>query len=166
MIQKVVARLDMSYEEGRSAKENTKPRSLRQQGPRSTRPPLRALQCHPGFCLNFNKLVVSYTEHTVIYTDMLLQELFLKACKGEDYEEQQLVAVLGVYKDDLSRQELDSQLPLSVKKSRKSWENFFFHDAMKVISRLSVARGGFRGVHVHPVHVHPTWNLNLKAPLL
>ena len=31
-----------------------------------------------------------------------LQELFLKACKGEEYEEQ-LVAVLAIYKDDLSR---------------------------------------------------------------
>ena len=34
-----------------------------------------------------------------------LQELFLKACKGEDYEEQ-LVTVHDIYKDDLPRQEL------------------------------------------------------------
>lgn len=40
-----------------------------------------------------------------------LQELFLKACEGKEYEEQ-LVVVIATYKNDLSRQELDSQLPL------------------------------------------------------
>jgi len=48
----------------------------------------------------------------------------LKAGKGEEYEKQ-LVAVLAIYKDDLSRQELDSQLPLLkplCEEVLKSWE--------------------------------------------
>ena len=79
-----------------------------------------------------------------------LQELFLKACKGEEYEEQ-LVTVLAIYKDDLSRQELDSQLPLlkplCEEVCQESGENFSFHDAVKVISGLSVSeRAAFSGV--------------------
>jgi len=55
-----------------------------------------------------------------------LQELFLKACKGEEYEE--IVAVLAIYKDDLSRQELASQLPLLkplCEEVLKSWERIY-----------------------------------------
>ena len=40
-----------------------------------------------------------------------LQELVIKACKGEAYKDQ-LKAVLDIYKADLSRLELEAQLPL------------------------------------------------------
>ena len=74
----------------------------------------------------------------------------MKACKSEDYEEQ-LVTVLDIYKDDLSRQELDSQLPrlkpLCKEVLKESGENFSFHDAVKVLSHLSVVeRAAFSGV--------------------
>ena len=79
-----------------------------------------------------------------------LQELFMKACRGEEYEEQ-LVAVLDIYHGDLCRQELDSQLPLlkplCEQVCQELGENFSFHDAVKVLSGLSVTEGpAFSGV--------------------
>ena len=79
-----------------------------------------------------------------------LEELLLKACKGEEYEAQ-LQVVLDIYKDNLSRLELEAQLPLlkalcsEVYKDAPS--DFSIHDAVKVLSELSVAeRSAFSGV--------------------
>lgn len=59
--------------------------------------------------------------------------------------------MLAIYKDDLSRQELDSQLPLLKPLCevvfKELGENFSFHDTVKVLSGLSVAeRAEFSGV--------------------
>ena len=47
-----------------------------------------------------------------------LQELLLKACKGDRYQGQ-LEAVLDIYKDDLSKVALEVQLPLLKKRCLK-----------------------------------------------
>lgn len=79
-----------------------------------------------------------------------LQELVIKACKGEDYEDQ-LKAVLDIYKDDLSRPELDAQLPLLKPLCKDICEelgsNFSVGNAVHALSELSVAqRTAFSGV--------------------
>ena len=79
-----------------------------------------------------------------------LRELFLKACKGEAYQDE-LATVLVIYKDDLSRQELESQLPLLKPICKKVCEEladaFSVDDAVRVLSELSVAeRTAFSGV--------------------
>ena len=79
-----------------------------------------------------------------------LQELLLKACKGETYEDQ-LETVLDIYKDDLSKPELEAQLPLLKPLCKEAYKelssNFSMHDAVKVLSELSVAeRSAFSGV--------------------
>ncbi len=57
-----------------------------------------------------------------------LQELVVKACKGKDYQDE-LEAVLGIYKDDLSRLELEAQLlllkPLCKEVCEELAENFY-----------------------------------------
>ena len=79
-----------------------------------------------------------------------LQELLLNACKGDAYQDQ-LEAVLDIYKDDLSKLELEAQLPLlkplfqDVCKELST--NFSVHDAVRVLSELSVSgRSAFSGV--------------------
>ena len=71
-----------------------------------------------------------------------LQELFLKACKGEAYQDE-LATVLAIYKDDLSRQELESQLPLLKPICKEVCEEladaFSVDDVVRVLSELSVA---------------------------
>ena len=79
-----------------------------------------------------------------------LQELVLKACKGKTYHNE-LEAVLAVYKDDLSRLELEAQLPLLKPLCKEVCEeladNFSVHDAVRALSELSVAeRTAFSGV--------------------
>ncbi len=79
-----------------------------------------------------------------------LQELVLKACKGEAYHDE-LEAVLDIYKDDLPRLELEVQLPLLKPLCKEIYEeladNFSVHDAVHVLSELSVAeRTAFSGV--------------------
>ena len=79
-----------------------------------------------------------------------LEELVLKACKGEAYQNE-LEAVLAVYKDDLSKVELEAQLPLlkSLCKDvcKELQKNFSVHDAVQVLSKLSCAeRTAFSGV--------------------
>ena len=75
-----------------------------------------------------------------------LQELILKACKGEAYQDE-LEAVLAVYKDDLSKLELESQLPLLTPLCKELTDSFSVHDAVHVLSELSAAeRTAFSGV--------------------
>ena len=79
-----------------------------------------------------------------------LQELVLKACKGEAYQDE-LKAVLATYKNDLSRLELEAQLPLLKPLCKEVCEelveNFSVHDAVGILSKLSVAeRSAFYGV--------------------
>ena len=79
-----------------------------------------------------------------------LQELFLKACKGEAYQDE-LATVLANYKDDLSRQELESQLqllkPICKEVCEELADAFSVDDAVRVLSELSVAeRTAFSGV--------------------
>ena len=75
-----------------------------------------------------------------------LQELVLKARKGEVYQDE-LEAVLAIYKDDLSRLELEAQLPLLKSQvCEELADNFSVHDAVRVLSELSVAeRTAFSG---------------------
>lgn len=79
-----------------------------------------------------------------------LQELFLKACKGEACQDE-LQAVLAIYKDDLSRLELEAQLPLlrplCKEVCEESADTFSVCDAVHVLSELSVTqRTAFSGV--------------------
>ena len=79
-----------------------------------------------------------------------LQELVLKACKGEAYQGE-LKAVLAIYKNDLSRLELEAQLPLLKPLCKEVCEqladNFSVHDAVGILSKLSAAeRTAFSGV--------------------
>ena len=79
-----------------------------------------------------------------------LQELVLKACKGEAYQDE-LKAVLAIYKNDLSRLELEAQLPLLKPLCKDVCEelagNFLVHDAVGILSKLSAAeRTAFSGV--------------------
>ena len=79
-----------------------------------------------------------------------LQELVLKACKGEVYQDE-LKAALTIYKDDLSRLELEAQLPLLKPLCKEVCEeladNFSVHDAVSILSKLSAAeRTAFSGV--------------------
>ncbi len=66
-----------------------------------------------------------------------LQELVVKACKGKAYQDE-LEAVLGIYKDDLSRLELEAQLPLLKPLCKEVCEelaeNFSVCDAVHVLS--------------------------------
>ena len=76
--------------------------------------------------------------------------LFLKACKGEAYQDE-LATVLAIYKDDLSRQELESQLPLLKPICKEVCEEladaFSVDDTVRVLSELSVVeRTAFSGV--------------------
>ena len=70
-----------------------------------------------------------------------LQELLLKACKGETYEDQ-LETVLDIYKDDLSKPELEAQLPLLKPLCKEAYKelssNFSMHDVAE--------RSAFSGV--------------------
>ena len=70
-----------------------------------------------------------------------LQELLLKACKGEAYEPE-MQAVLDIYKDDLSKLEVEAQLPLLKPLCSGTYKDthsdFFIHDAIEVLSGLSV----------------------------
>lgn len=79
-----------------------------------------------------------------------LQEVILRACKGETYDEY-LEATLTTYKDDLSKCELEAQLPLlkplceDIVKEKSS--NFSLCDAVCILSKLSAAeRAAFSGV--------------------
>ena len=79
-----------------------------------------------------------------------LQELLLMACKGHTYQDQ-LEAVLNIYKDDLSRLELETQLPLLkplYKDVCKELSNNFSVDSIvHVLSELTVAeRSAFSGI--------------------
>ena len=79
-----------------------------------------------------------------------LEELVLRACKGETYQDK-LEAVLPIYKDDLSRLELEAQLPLLKPLCKDICEelgdNFSVRDAVRALSELSVAeRTAFSGV--------------------
>ena len=75
-----------------------------------------------------------------------LQELIVKACKGEAYQDE-LEAVLAVYKDDLSKLEHESQLPLLTPLCKELTDSFSVHDAVHVLSELSAAeRTAFSGV--------------------
>ena len=67
-----------------------------------------------------------------------LQELVSNACKGEAYEDQ-LKAVLDIYKDDLSRLELECQLPLLKPLCEEIFtSNFSVHDVVSVLSALFI----------------------------
>ena len=70
-----------------------------------------------------------------------LQELFLKACKGQAYQDE-LEAVFAIYKDDLSQQELEAQLPLLEPLCKEVCEeladSFSVHNAVQRLSELSV----------------------------
>ena len=79
-----------------------------------------------------------------------LQELLLKACKGEAYEPE-MQAVLDIYKDDLSKLELEAQLPLLKPLCSGTYKDtlsdFSIQDAIEVLSGLSVPeRSAFSGV--------------------
>ena len=79
-----------------------------------------------------------------------LQELILRACKGETYDEH-LEATLTTYKDDLSRHELEAQLPLLKPLCedivKKKGSNFSLCDTVCILSKLSAAeRAAFSGV--------------------
>ena len=79
-----------------------------------------------------------------------LQELVLKACKGEAYQDE-LKGVLAIYKNDLSRLELEAQLPLLKPLCKDVCEelvgNFSVHDAVGIFSKVSAAgRTAFSGV--------------------
>ena len=79
-----------------------------------------------------------------------LQELLLKACKGDSYQDY-LDAVLEIYKDDLSKLELEAQLPLlkplCKDVCKELCSNFSVHDAVNVLSMLSAPeRSAFSGV--------------------
>ena len=83
-----------------------------------------------------------------VYRNLL--ELLLKACKGKAYQDE-LEAVLGIHKDDLSRLELEAQLPLLKPLCKEVCEelaeNFSVCDAVHVLSELSFAeRTAFSGV--------------------
>ena len=82
-----------------------------------------------------------------VYQNM--QELLLMACKGHTYQDQ-LEAVLNIYKDDLSQLELEAHLPLLkplYKDVCKELPNNFSVDSIvHVLSELTVAESAFSGV--------------------
>ena len=68
-----------------------------------------------------------------------LQKLVLKGCKGDNHQDE-LQAVLTVYKDDLSKTELEAQLPLLKplfnEASKELADHFSVHDVVCVLSKL------------------------------
>lgn len=75
--------------------------------------------------------------------------LILKACNGEACHDE-LEAVLAIYKDDLSRVELEAQLSLLKALCKEVCEqlaqHFSVHDAIRVLSELSVTERTAFGV--------------------
>ena len=76
-----------------------------------------------------------------------LQELVLRACNGEAYQDH-LETVLDVFKNDLSRLQFEAQLPLMKQLICKEFaDTFSVYDVVHVLSRLSVSeRTAFFGV--------------------